>query len=158
MIHVRLSSDDLAESGLVAVSRYEYARQHGYAGGNGQDPLRDGLTPDLIGAAAELAVAHALAIKWQPIIGSDKGRGDVGDLQVRATERRGGHLLLQRGDDDEGRYVLVTGHRPWLSIVGWIRGRKGKVTRYWREPRPGRPCYMIPQAALTPLVLQPRRR
>ena len=52
---------------------------------------------------------------------------------------------------DAAAFILVTGTAPEFSLRGWIVGQDGKNAEWWRAPDGRRPCYAVPQAALTPM-------
>lgn len=113
-------------------------------------PGTPSLTADITGALGELAVAKALGTYWAPSVRDrDKRRGDVDGLQVRATWRRDGRLVIRPDDADDQPFVLVVGEPPDLSIVGWIYPRDARAHSEWRAaPNGGPPATMVPGAAL----------
>ena len=107
---------------------------------------------DVEGACAECAFAKYLGVYWEARTDPDRTVGDVGGWQVRSTVRDDGHLLLHREDADAGRYVLVTGRAPRLTVRGAIVARAGKRAEWWRQPRVDKSaCFYVPQAALEPV-------
>jgi hypothetical protein len=150
---VELSFFELWQAAGVGAMRNIQARRRGRPDTYGKDVtgLEGGWGVHIEGAAAEMAVAKALGLYWEGVWSEiDRGRGDVGDYQVRHTLRDKGCLLLHPDDLDDAMFVLVTGVAPKLRIAGKIMGREGKDTRYWRTDT-GRPAFFIPQGALTPL-------
>jgi hypothetical protein len=113
-------------------------------------PLDETWQREVTGAIAEYAVAKVLDRHWSTA-GKSHGRGDVGDLEVRATERTDGSLILHPSDPDDAPFVLVVGCPPTLGIAGWLRGGEGKVDRWWRTDVRS-PAYFVPQSALRPLA------
>lgn len=132
----------------VAVRREKTAQAHGWQhahGWCGDDPFE----PHIEGACAELAVAVLLDRPWIAETMPDGQKGDVvPGLQVRATRHQGGHLILHPTDLNDHFFVLVTGVRPNLTVVGGLWARDGKRQEWWREPQRGRPCFMVPPRGL----------
>lgn len=109
---------------------------------------------DIEGAGAEMAVAKAIGLYWQPVVADPATLpGDVGQLQVRTTSRPDGSLILHPSDPDDARFYLVTGLMPHYHIAGSIIGGIGKDAEYWRENVP-HPAFFVPQEALAPVELE----
>jgi hypothetical protein len=98
---------------------------------------------DIEGCLAELAAGIALGLRWTETEGLDKAGGDVGGLQIRATDRYNGSLIMQRGDGDAERFVLIVHKIPYFKLCGWIYGREGKMQEYVRSGD-GRPASAVP--------------
>ncbi len=109
----------------------------------------DAWGPDIEGACAECAAAKALGVYWLSSVSfSERQAGDLaGGIEVRATERADGCLLLHPRDHDDRPYVLVTGRAPTFVVVGFVFGRDGKRPEWWREDVRS-PAWFVPQAAL----------
>lgn len=106
---------------------------------------------DIEAAIAEAAVAFVRDMFW--LTGSI-GAPDVGDnIQVRSCDTVTGHLLLHDSDPDKAPFYLVTNPDPngmKRRVIGWLYGWEGKnKKKYWKEKVEGRPCYWVPQEALT---------
>jgi hypothetical protein len=117
----------------------------------------DGLMLNIQGAVSELAVAKAFDLFWE-CNAANCDDLDVGPYGVRSTTRRDGRLILHDSDKDDAPYVfaiVVTLTR--VNLVGWIHGSEGKQSRFWSDPRTGRPAYFIPQDSLEPMELLTRR-
>ncbi len=100
------------------------------------------------GCAAEMAVAKAYDLYWEPVARAPEDlAGDVSDLQVRSTWRENGRLILHKRDPGDAPFVLVTGKIPTFTIRGWILGREGKLVEFW-DGGDGRAAYFVPQHAL----------
>jgi hypothetical protein len=108
----------------------------------------DGYNEHITGAIGEFVVSLALGLPWR---GPGSLRApDVGQLQVRATQRPNGSLILHDGDNDADPFVLVTGSFPTFTVRGYIWGRQGKRPQFWND-QIKRPAYFVPQSALRPL-------
>lgn len=128
--------------------------------------LRRGATPSyrfagdcwgihIEGAAAEIAVAHALGVDdFTPAVYRERPQtsleGDVGRFQVRSTPRLDGSLILHPRDEDDATFILAAGMAPSFRIIGWTKGRIGKAERYWRSDV-REPAYFVPQRDLRPI-------
>ncbi len=130
------------------------------------DP-RAGVKLHIQGALAEKAVAVALKLEWDGAFRRldewlewREHGGDVGGgIQVKATDRLNGCLLLQKhndkfelaGDDraeaQRNAYVLVLTPRPTyptIFLIGWRFGDEARQPRFWDATMP-RPCWRIHQ-------------
>lgn len=103
---------------------------------------------DIEAACAELAVAKYLNLYWDFSVNTFK-KPDVGNYQVRHTQKKDGRLIIREKDGDDERYYLVTGTSPAYSIVGWIVGREAKADKYKFAGYNNMPdCWMVPQEGL----------
>ena len=113
----------------------------------------DTWTPNVEGAAGEMAVAKALNLYWLPLIG-DYQSTDVGPYEVRTNmSRKHTDLNLRPKDFDRGGddkiYISVLSFAPEFEILGWIYGRDGKQPQWFRRGTPGRPpSWWVPATAL----------
>lgn len=97
------------------------------------------------GALAEMAVAKALGIEYDP---GYAGAYDVGEFDVRATHHKDGHLLIQSYDKDRVT-ILVIGRFGHYRIVGCFYNPMAKQSKYWGNPKfQKRPCYAVPETDL----------
>lgn len=152
MIRVHLTEAETRFAMNVGVARLGadlYANLGGRYGKN-EDLADRRCEIDIVGALGEMAVAKALDKFWAGALGNFKA-ADVGRVQVRATARLNGSLLLHSPDTDEAAFVLVVGLPPDLWIPGWILARAGKNSKWVRKDT-GRPAFFVPQAALRPLT------
>jgi hypothetical protein len=106
-------------------------------------------TPNVEGAAGEIAVAKALGIYWQPIIGNHLA-DDVGPYQVRTNiSRKHDDLCLRPKDRDDRIYISVLSFAPEFMVLGFIKGSDGKQACWLRDGTLGRPqCFYVPRTAL----------
>jgi hypothetical protein len=114
-------------------------------------------TPNIEGAAGEMAVAKHFGRYWNGNIGDLKA-DDVGPLQVRTnTSRRLDDLILRPKDRDDRVYISVLSFLPEFVLCGWITGIDGKREEWLREGSLGRPpCYFVPRDALESLADLPK--
>jgi hypothetical protein len=150
-----LSPEEIRRAEAVGEARRKLTTGPEWMGNSNPD---DPAEQDRAGAAAELAVAIALGVEWNPDPAvSDGGKPDVGIWHVRSTKYANGHLLLynagptiKKADPPGGHYVLVTGTRPHLTLAAWCYGYEGKLPHYWRTDC-RQPCYWVPQSAMRPV-------
>lgn len=109
-------------------------------------------TPNIEGAAGEMATAKALGIYWEPIIGNLHA-DDVGPYQVRTNmSRRYDDTCLRPRDKPNRVYISVLSFCPDFELIGWIRGADGKLDEYLRPGDPDRPpCFYVPRKKLLPM-------
>lgn len=98
------------------------------------------------GCLGEYALAKFLGVHWA-------GKGvlrapDIGAVDVRTATKDHYCLLLHEEDSDDRRYWLVTGINGAYTVQGWILGRDGKKSEYWKDPLGGRPAFFVPQSIL----------
>lgn len=98
---------------------------------------------------AEQAVAKVGGRYWSGSVGN-RAASDVGDWEVKYTEKPDGGLLLNTDCVDEKKYVLVTGRAPRFVLRGWLFGWQAKDQKYWREDIRS-PAYIVPQSDLNPM-------
>lgn len=152
---VKLANYEAVTAAIVGIHRrihniYEDVRKTNWV----KNPDWDGWKNDIEGAAAEMAYAKYRRLYWNfSFYGKNQGylfkSGDVGQAQVRWTDREDGSLII-RTDDDPGNYfVLVIGSIPEFYIVGYIHGTEATKDEYIRAPNKGPASWFVPQHALT---------
>jgi hypothetical protein len=154
---VRLSWHEVRAGALHGVDRNIYAMANGRVPHHDQ-PLSTLWESNIVGSLAERAVAKLLGL--YPEGETSPGyTGDVGGVEVRATQRPDGRLIVRDNDHDEAPFVLVRGIVPDLTVVGWLHGRDAKRPD-WLMPANGRrAAYFVPLDALRPMseLQLPRR-
>ena len=129
------------ESGLNNASTY----QRGY--------MRR-LHQETIGACGEFAVAKLYGKSWRPSVNTFHIEPDVGSaIEVRATARETGRLIVRDNDADDRWFILVTGKPPNLIVRGRIKGINAKKDKWVRNPNAHRSAWFVPQSALEPIPL-----
>jgi len=114
---------------------------HGFDGGGAWDI-------DVMGAAAEMALAKMLNIYWCGDVNTFK-LPDVGALQVRSTSLGHGSLIVRENDADDDVFVLMLFERPsTFRFGGWMTGEEAAQRKYRRAPNGRPPAYFVPQADL----------
>lgn len=119
--------------------------------GAGDRMLDRGWEDHIQGAAGEMAVAKWAGRYWSGNLGDLKA-DDVGGAQVRTRSRHDYELIIHPDDHDDRAFILVTGRAPRFVLRGWIMGRDGKHSLWWRDPAKGRPAYFVPHRVLRPMA------
>jgi len=108
----------------------------------------------LLGAAGEMAVASHLGLKdflYQETE-ANRGSSDLpGKIDVKTRSKHKYDLIVQKNEDPEKRFVLVTIENKTTLIHGWCYGREAMEEKYWADPARGRPAYFVPKEVLRPL-------
>lgn len=77
------------------------------------------------GALAEMAAAKALNISFPWSINTFHTESDLPHgIEVRWSKKRDRSLYFRKGDNPEGRFVLVTGESPTFLVKGWAWGQE----------------------------------
>lgn len=155
---IHLSTFEIIHAAQAGVTRTAVNLARGREREGGRTDL--GFGRDVLGVLGEYAVARALDLCWQPVVGSlDTHTGDVAGVQVKSTTRTDGSLIVRPHDPPEFPYVLAVVRRSTgglsVDLAGWLDGAEAKVDRYWRAADPAsgihRAAYFAPQGALRPL-------
>jgi len=123
---VKLSREELYDCDQASSLRWQMARLSGVTNQR-RDDLRDDRDVDLLGIKAEMAVAKAYNLNFNPYaLGIDAGvdmfSGDLG-IDVKASFHRDGQLIFKKIDAFRADIaVFVTGSvdSDTLRIAGWI--------------------------------------
>ena len=155
-IRVWLTTSELMVAAYVGSARNVQSLMQGWTPAAGVG-LCNTWTPNIEGAAGEMAVAKGLGMYWRPIIG-DNHSDDVGPYQVRTNvSRKHDDLCLRPRDRIDRVFIGVLSFLPEFEIVGWITGGDGKQDCWLRDGSADRPqCYYVPRAALAPMSSLPR--
>jgi len=114
------------------------------------------LEQEALGACGEIALCKALGYYWVPSVNTFHDVADVGrGIEVRATRRHDGRLIVRDNDPVDRWYVLVTGEPPRLTVRGCIRGHDARRNEWQRNPHGHRVAWFVPQHALRPPPAQP---
>lgn len=107
------------------------------------------LEEETVGACGEIAFSKAFGHYWSPSVNTFHNVADVGrDIEVRATRRDDGSLIVRNNDADDRWFVLVTGEPPVMTIRGRILGEDAKKPEYLRDPHGHRKAWFVPQEDL----------
>jgi len=107
----------------------------------------------LLGAAGEMAVASHLGMKSFLYQASEAERGscDLPNIDVKTRSNARYDLIVQKNEDPNKKFVLVTIENRQTLLHGWCYGHEGMKEIYWADPAKGRPAYFVPQSALRPM-------
>ena len=156
-IRIKLTKTELMVAAYIGSARNVQSLHNGAEPGAGIG-TDDTWTPNIEGAAGEMAVAKALDIYWVPLIGK-YGAPDVGKFEVRTNGSRDRtDMNLRPRDFEKGGankiWISVLSFNPWFEIVGWIRGADGRQPQWFHNGTPGRPpSWWVPATALHDIEL-----
>jgi len=105
----------------------------------------------LLGAAGEMAVASHLGMKafLYKETQAKKGSADLpGDIDVKTRSRHSYDLIVQKNENPDKRFVLVTIEKSTTLIHGWCYGKDAMKDEYWADPAGGRPAYFVSKDVL----------
>jgi hypothetical protein len=104
----------------------------------------------LLGAAGEMAVASHLGMKQFLYRETEARRGsdDLPGIDVKTRSRHKYDLIVQRNEDSNKKFVLVTIEKQTTLIHGWCYGKEAAVDANWADPAGGRAAYFVPQSKL----------
>lgn len=150
MKRVKLTVREIAAAVDVAMQRLCASTEAGHNHASTyQRTFLKRLEEETIGACGEIAFCKGLGKFWSPTVNTFHAIADVGkNIEVRATARDDGSLIVRDNDDPDRWYVLVTGEPPVMTIRGRIRGRDAKRDEYLRNPHGHRQAWFVPQSAL----------
>jgi hypothetical protein len=104
----------------------------------------------LLGAAGEVAVASYLGLKHELFKEKEAKRGsdDLPNIDVKTRSRHSYDLIVQKNEDPNKRFVLVTIQNQKTLLHGWCYGEEAMKDEFWADPARGRPAYFMLQSAL----------
>jgi hypothetical protein len=105
----------------------------------------------LLGAAGEVAVASCLGLKEHLFKETEARRGSAdlpGNIDVKTRSKHKYDLIVQRNENPEKKFVLVTIEEQKTLIHGWCWGREAMQEQYWADPARGRPAYFVKKEQL----------
>lgn len=104
----------------------------------------------LLGAAGEVAVASYLGLKRHLFKEKEAKRGsdDLPGIDVKTRSKASYDLIVQKNENPEKKFVLVTIENQQTLIHGWCYGREALQDCFWADPARGRPAYFVPKEAL----------
>ena len=143
---VTLTWQEVILAGTVGVRRRVEGLRRGLPAPYGEPG--DAWAVDVVGALAECAVAKFLDRFWAAAVAvQGREEGDAGPVQVRATTRRQGCLILHERDRADAEFVLAIVDGATVTLAGWMRGGDGKRPEFWDATKP-RPAFFVPQDKL----------
>jgi len=105
----------------------------------------------LLGAAGEVAVASYLGLKEHLFKETKAKRGSddlPGNIDVKTRSKHSYDLIVQKSENPDKIFILVTIEDKQTLIHGWLRGRDAMNNRFWADPARGRPAYFVPKEHL----------
>jgi len=107
----------------------------------------------LLGAAGEMAVAAHLGMKsfLYKETQAKRGSDDLPGMDIKTRSKHKYDLIVQKNEDPDKKFVLVTIENKTTLIHGWCYGREAMKEEYWADPARGRPAYFVPKEALAPI-------
>ena len=105
----------------------------------------------LLGAAGEVAVASYLGLKEHLFKETEAKRGSCdlpGNIDVKTRSKSAYDLIVQKGEDGQRIFVLVTIERQETLIWGWCYGYEALQERFWADPARVRPAFFVPKEFL----------
>ena len=104
----------------------------------------------LLGAAGEMAVASFLGMKDFLYREAEARRGsdDLPGIDVKTRSRHSYDLIVQKGENPDQRFVLVTICDQQTLIWGWCYGMEAMQQCHWSDPARGRPAFFVPKEQL----------
>ena len=107
----------------------------------------------LLGAAGEMAVASYLGMKEHLFKETEARRGsdDLPGMDVKTRSKASYDLIVQKQEDPEKIFVLVTIENQQTLIHGWCYGKEAMQEQYWADPARGRPAYFVGKEHLRPM-------
>jgi hypothetical protein len=107
----------------------------------------------LLGAAGEMAVASYLGMKEHLFKETEARRGsdDLPGMDIKTRSKASYDLIVQKQEDLEKKFVLVTIENQQTLIHGWCYGKEAMQEQYWADPARGRPAYFVGKEHLRPM-------
>jgi hypothetical protein len=107
----------------------------------------------LLGAAGEVAVASYLGLKHELFKEKEARRGsdDLPGMDIKTRSKHSYDLIVQRNENPDQRFVLVTIEDQKTLLHGWCYGEEAMRDEFWADPARGRPAYFVGQSFLRPM-------
>jgi hypothetical protein len=107
----------------------------------------------LLGAAGEVAVASYLGLKEHLFKETEAKRGsdDLPGIDVKTRSKASYDLIIQKNEDPNKKFALVTIQNRETLLHGWCYGHEGMKEIYWSDPAKGRPAYFVGKEHLRPM-------
>jgi hypothetical protein len=154
-IHFSFTEEERRQAKEEAIRRQSVNEARGLRGRNKGASVGDkALLIHSLGAAGEMAVASYLGLKqylYQEIE-AKRGSADLpGNIDVKTRSRHSYDLIVQKNENPDKRFVLVTIEKGTTLIHGWCYGRDATKPSFWADPARGRPAYFMPKEHLRPI-------
>lgn len=114
--------------------------------------LLERLQEETVGCCAELAMGKLVDRYFIPTVGTFHDVADyLKDLEIRATAREDGRLIVRDNDHPQRRYVFATVTGQAVTFHGWLYGHEAKQDRWLTNPNGYRQAWFVPQRELHPI-------
>lgn len=149
LIEITLTASEIRMAATVGIERQMSALKRNLKNANGYNG-KDVWDKHIKGALGELAVAKHLGVFYRGDVDTFK-KPDVGAFQIRYTQMDPPALIIRPGDNDDEKFICVTGDAPTLQVHGWILAKEGKNKKWSKAPNGRPPAYFIPLDQLHPM-------
>lgn len=143
-VEIKLTMYEIMMAANVGVMRQVESLKYNMQQRHGADSETD-WQKHIESALTECALAKYTNVFWCK---RARSQPDVGDCEVRASQRPDARLIVHKDDHDDRQYWLVTGKNGVYTIHGYMMGKDAKQDKYWTDPKTGRPAYFVPQSHL----------
>jgi hypothetical protein len=110
------------------------------------------LHEETVGCCAEMAMGKLVNRYFIPEVGTFHEKPDyLHDIEIRATSRLDGRLIVRDNDHNDRRYVFATVTGQVVSFHGWLYGYEAKKNSWLTNPNDYRLAWFVPQSALRPI-------
>lgn len=153
-VTIILTEDERQQAIAEGVRRQAVNESKGLRGRNrGPRYGQSALDVHLLGAAGEMAVASLLDAKQWLYQETEAKRGsdDLPGIDVKTRSKHKYDLIVQKNEDPNKKFVLVTIEDKTILAHGWCYGKEAMKEEYWADPARGRPAYFVPKEALRPI-------
>lgn len=101
----------------------------------------------LLGAAGEMAVASYLGMKsfLYQATEAERGSCDLPGIDVKTRSKASYDLIVQKNEDPNKKFVLVTIENRKTLLHGWCYGHEASQKHFWADPARGRPAFFVPK-------------
>lgn len=154
-IEIVLSESEKAEAMAEGMRRQAVNEAKGLRGRNrGPRFGTKALEVHVLGAVGEMAAASFLKMKHFLYQETEARRGsdDLPGIDVKTRSKHQYDLIVQKHEDPEKKFVLVTIADETILLHGWCYGKEAMQEQFWADPARGRPAYFVSQSALRPMT------
>jgi hypothetical protein len=101
---------------------------------------------ELVGACGEMAFGKLSGRWFIPSLNTFHVTADAfSDIEVRATDRVNGRLIVRDNDSDARRFVLALVEGDAVRFAGWMTGRDAKQDKWLDNPNGSRESWWVEQ-------------
>lgn len=151
-IQIFLTDEEKRQAVEEGLRRQTVNRKNNIKGRNGGPTTgKKSLDIDILGAVGEMAVAKYMDMKKDLYKEKEPIRGSsdlLYDIDVKTRSKHYYDLIVQKNENPNKKYILVTIENKIILIHGWIYASKAMDKKYWSDPARGRPAYFFPKNKL----------